>query len=127
MRIDVTTITNLCYTSARYTGLPVPVKRKERIARLSAASGYKHLPVRLRFTDWKNLAIDFEHHYIPIELGRRLGMDPAKRERSKPAMQDPKQGRSVNGCDYNDESRALALDAKIIDGMLGGRLATLAG
>jgi aminocarboxymuconate-semialdehyde decarboxylase len=24
--------------------------------------------------------IDFEHHYIPAELGRRLGMDPARKE-----------------------------------------------
>jgi len=26
------------------------------------------------------MVIDFEHHYIPAELGRRLGMDPAKKE-----------------------------------------------
>jgi len=26
------------------------------------------------------MIIDFEHHYIPAELGRRLGMDPAKKE-----------------------------------------------
>ena len=26
------------------------------------------------------MVIDFEHHYIPPELGRRLGMDPAKKE-----------------------------------------------
>ena len=26
------------------------------------------------------MVIDFEHHYIPAELGRRLGMDPTKKE-----------------------------------------------
>lgn len=26
------------------------------------------------------MVIDFEHHYIPAELGRRLGMDPSKKE-----------------------------------------------
>jgi predicted TIM-barrel fold metal-dependent hydrolase len=26
------------------------------------------------------MVIDFEHHYIPAELGRRLGMDPARKE-----------------------------------------------
>jgi predicted TIM-barrel fold metal-dependent hydrolase len=26
------------------------------------------------------MVIDFEHHYIPAELGRRLGMDPAKKD-----------------------------------------------
>jgi predicted TIM-barrel fold metal-dependent hydrolase len=26
------------------------------------------------------MVIDFEHHYIPVELGRRLGMDPGRRE-----------------------------------------------
>ncbi|HVO94397.1 MAG TPA: amidohydrolase family protein [Terriglobales bacterium] len=26
------------------------------------------------------MVIDFEHHYIPAELGRRMGMDPAKKE-----------------------------------------------
>jgi predicted TIM-barrel fold metal-dependent hydrolase len=26
------------------------------------------------------MVIDFEHHYIPAELGRRMGMDPSKKE-----------------------------------------------
>lgn len=26
------------------------------------------------------MVIDFEHHYIPVELGRRMGMDPARKE-----------------------------------------------
>ena len=26
------------------------------------------------------MIIDFEHHYIPVELARRLGMDPARKE-----------------------------------------------
>ena len=26
------------------------------------------------------MVVDFEHHYIPAELGRRLGMDPARKE-----------------------------------------------
>ncbi|MBM4298946.1 MAG: amidohydrolase [Deltaproteobacteria bacterium] len=26
------------------------------------------------------MIVDFEHHYIPVELGRRLGMDPARRD-----------------------------------------------
>lgn len=26
------------------------------------------------------MVIDFEHHYIPVELGRRLGMDPERKE-----------------------------------------------
>jgi predicted TIM-barrel fold metal-dependent hydrolase len=26
------------------------------------------------------MVIDFEHHYIPVELGRRMGMDPTKKE-----------------------------------------------
>jgi len=26
------------------------------------------------------MVIDFEHHYIPVELGRRLGMDPGRKE-----------------------------------------------
>ncbi len=29
------------------------------------------------------MIIDFEHHYIPAELGRRLGMDPARKEAIK--------------------------------------------
>jgi aminocarboxymuconate-semialdehyde decarboxylase len=34
------------------------------------------------------MVIDFEHHYIPAELGRRLGMDPTKKEgvRTRDAM-----------------------------------------
>lgn len=28
----------------------------------------------------KIMVVDFEHHYIPSELGRRLGLDPAKKE-----------------------------------------------
>jgi predicted TIM-barrel fold metal-dependent hydrolase len=34
------------------------------------------------------MVIDFEHHYIPAELGRRLGMDPSKKEavRTRDAM-----------------------------------------
>lgn len=34
------------------------------------------------------MVIDFEHHYIPAELGRRWGMDPAKKEavRTRDAM-----------------------------------------
>lgn len=34
------------------------------------------------------MIIDFEHHYIPAELGRRLGMDPTKKEgvRTRDAM-----------------------------------------
>ncbi len=27
------------------------------------------------------MIIDFEHHYIPAEFGRRLGMDPTRRRR----------------------------------------------
>ena len=26
------------------------------------------------------MVIDFEHHYIPAELGRRLGMDPTRKD-----------------------------------------------
>jgi predicted TIM-barrel fold metal-dependent hydrolase len=26
------------------------------------------------------MVVDFEHHYIPVELGRRLGMDPERKE-----------------------------------------------
>ena len=26
------------------------------------------------------MVIDFEHHYIPAELGRRLGMDPSRKD-----------------------------------------------
>ena len=29
------------------------------------------------------MIIDFEHHYIPAELGRRLGMDPTRKEAVK--------------------------------------------
>ena len=29
------------------------------------------------------MIVDFEHHYIPAELGRRLGMDPTRKEAVK--------------------------------------------
>jgi len=29
------------------------------------------------------MVIDFEHHYIPVEVGRRFGLDPTKKEAVK--------------------------------------------
>jgi predicted TIM-barrel fold metal-dependent hydrolase len=48
------------------------------------------------------MIIDFEHHYIPAELGRRLGMDPTKKE-------------GVRTRDAMVHSQLFDLDAQILD------------
>ncbi|MGH7796816.1 MAG: amidohydrolase family protein [Candidatus Binatia bacterium] len=48
------------------------------------------------------MVIDFEHHYIPAELGRRLGMDPAKKE-------------AVRTRDATVHSQLFDMDAQIRD------------
>ena len=48
------------------------------------------------------MVIDFEHHYIPAELGRRLGLDPAKKE-------------TVKTRDATVHARLFDLDAQIAD------------
>jgi aminocarboxymuconate-semialdehyde decarboxylase len=48
------------------------------------------------------MVIDFEHHYIPVELGRRLGMDPTKKE-------------AVRTRDATVHSQLFDLDAQIRD------------
>ena len=48
------------------------------------------------------MVIDFEHHYIPAELGRRLGMDPTKKE-------------AVRTRDAKVHSQLFDMDAQIRD------------
>ena len=48
------------------------------------------------------MIIDFEHHYIPVELGTRLGMDPKRKE-------------AVKTRDANVHSQLFDLDAQIAD------------
>jgi len=48
------------------------------------------------------MVIDFEHHYIPVELGRRLGMDPERQE-------------AVRTGDASIHSRLFNLEAQIRD------------
>jgi predicted TIM-barrel fold metal-dependent hydrolase len=48
------------------------------------------------------MVIDFEHHYIPTELGRRLGMDPSKKE-------------AVRTRDASVHSQLFDMDAQIRD------------
>ena len=48
------------------------------------------------------MVIDFEHHYIPAELGRRLGMDPTRKD-------------AVRTGDASIHSQLFDLDAQIAD------------
>jgi predicted TIM-barrel fold metal-dependent hydrolase len=48
------------------------------------------------------MVIDFEHHYIPAELGRRLGMDPERKE-------------AVRTGDASIHSQLFDIDAQIAD------------
>ena len=48
------------------------------------------------------MVIDFEHHYIPAELGRRLGLDPTKKE-------------AVRTRDASVHSQLFDLQAQILD------------
>ena len=48
------------------------------------------------------MIIDFEHHYIPVELGTRLGMDPKRKE-------------AVKTRDATVHSQLFDLDAQIAD------------
>ena len=48
------------------------------------------------------MIIDFEHHYIPAELGRRLGIDPTRKE-------------TVEGRDANVHGQLFDLEAQIRD------------
>ena len=48
------------------------------------------------------MVIDFEHHYIPAELGRRLGMDPGRKE-------------AVRTGDASIHSQLFDLEAQIAD------------
>ena len=48
------------------------------------------------------MVIDFEHHYIPAELGRRLGLDPTKKE-------------AVRTRDASVHSQLFDLEAQILD------------
>jgi len=48
------------------------------------------------------MVIDFEHHYIPAELGRRLGMDPTRKE-------------AVRTRDATVHSQLFDMDAQIRD------------
>jgi len=48
------------------------------------------------------MVIDFEHHYIPAELGRRFGLDPAKKE-------------AVKTRDANVHAQLFDIEAQILD------------
>lgn len=48
------------------------------------------------------MVIDFEHHYIPAELGRRFGLDPSKKE-------------AVKTRDATVHAQLFDLDAQILD------------
>ncbi|MGZ9174497.1 MAG: hypothetical protein ACXW52_23150, partial [Candidatus Binatia bacterium] len=48
------------------------------------------------------MVIDFEHHYIPPELGRKLGMDPTRKD-------------AVRTGDASIHSQLFDLDAQIAD------------
>ena len=48
------------------------------------------------------MVIDFEHHYIPAELGRRLGMDPNRKD-------------AVRTGDASIHSQLFDLEAQIAD------------
>jgi hypothetical protein len=82
------------------------------------------------------MVIDFEHHYIPAELGQRMGMDPARKEgvRTRDAFVHSQlfdmeaQLRDMDRAgvgDYIEDIRRLPLDSSVKDGMLGHTAARL--
>src|SRR5262245_41244482 len=53
-------------------------RRTCRYARLAAPG-----KLRSHHSFSRQMIIDFEHHYIPAELGRRFGIDPARKDAVK--------------------------------------------
>ena len=68
------------------------------------------------------MVIDFEHHYIPVELAHLFATDYPQNFNNT----DPKMGKNADGIgEYIETIRKLPLDTKIIDGMLAGTAARL--